>query len=657
MSGGGLQTSGWFAENAPTIPKGSGGAPKAPSTAVSSPASPQAIQGGSGDWFASNAPPTAKTQPTAPETGVWAGIKRNTVGMVSGLYHAFTDPATDQEKADLLAKLRADNAQGDKIPEDLATNPSLATLAVHRLLTNPSDLLNAKSDKELQAAQNLWNSGEHWKAANMSVNGAVDKVLHAIPLAGPMINSIAERAEGGDVSGAATDVAAAVALSKAGDIARATPVVGKVIKTLEAPPLGETMTTPRGTIPAEQFTPAELKAYADQNGIDLNAAQATGHNLPRSLQTAGERAAVGGTAIKQQIAASQASLADHVEGLASKMSPQTPDITTAGRVLKTSVQNALDAELTKADLNYSKVDASAQGTTVDLKDVKATADRILSDSNILQKAGLDPKTATRVLKGIGELDDNASFTDAQKLRSALLDLSRSPELAISTTAQGMLKQVIGATDQAMMDAAQSTPELQKAFRSANAHYEQLQEDFNSPRSPMNQILEEPDPNKVPQKLTARGQIGGSPYNAGLLDKYAISKAPLKSVILNDLYNRNFGLYGKTLGGYSDDFLNSVFDKPGELDSVYKTGAIARSIGLNVNPSGTAGATSAIEQVASKGGLLKGAKQTAAAKLTNSPHFNRWLMQVTGEPLPSSKGPRLATFAAGAAGGKQNDEEQ
>src|ERR1700746_3378976 len=68
------------------------------------------------------------------ETGVWAGIKRNTVGVVSGLYHAFTDPATEQEKSDLLQKIRSENAKGENIPEDLATDPSTATLAYHRLI-------------------------------------------------------------------------------------------------------------------------------------------------------------------------------------------------------------------------------------------------------------------------------------------------------------------------------------------------------------------------------------------------------------------------------------------------------------------------------------------------------------------------------------------
>ena len=570
--------------------------------------------------------------------------------MATGLYHAFTDPATSQEKADLLQDIRAKNAQGLDYPEDLAKNPSQATLVVHRLLTNPGELLNAKSDQELDAAKDLWDSGEHWKGASLSVSGAVDKVLSALPFAGPALNSTAERAESGDVSGAATDVAAALAVSKAGEIARATPIVGKVIKGIESPPLGETMTTPRGTIAPEDYTPAELKAYADQNGINVNAAQATNHNLPRNLQSIGERATIGGNAVRQQINASQAQLITHAEKMMDRFSPDTPDSASAGEALQSGVQTALDRELSKADANYTKVDAAAQGTTVDLKPVKAAADRILSDSTILKKAGLDPKTATRVLNGIGELDDDASFGDAQKLRSALLDLSRSPELAISSTAQGMLKQVIGATDSAMMDAAGETPELQKAFRDANAHYEKLQDDLNSPRSPMNQILSEPDPNKVPQKLTQKGQTGGSPYNTGLLDAYGIDKAPLKRVILNDLLNRNFGLQGKTLGGYSDNFLRSVFDGPGELDDLYKTGAIGRSLGLNVNPSGTAIVTGAVQDVTSP---LKSLVKPLAAKLTNSPHFNKWLMQVTREPVPRCRGPRVATFAAG----RDSDNEQ
>src|SRR5207245_7018690 len=136
------------------------------------------------------------------------------------------------------------------------------------------------------------------------------------------------------------------------------------------------------------------------------------------------------------------------------------------------------------------------------------------------------------------------------------DASRSPELAISNTAQGWLKQAIGATDTAMMDAAKSVPGLEQSFRAANNHWTQLQEDFNNPRSPLSQILAEPDPSKVPQKLTQRGQTSGSPYNAELLDRYGIDKTPIKRAIVQDMLSKDFRPWHKSLGGYSDEFLRS-----------------------------------------------------------------------------------------------------
>jgi hypothetical protein len=112
-----------------------------------------------------------------------------------------------------------------------------------------------------------------------------------------------------------------------------------------------------------------------------------------------------------------------------------------------------------------------------------------------------------------------------------------------------------------------------------------------------------------------GQTGGSPYNAELLDQYGIDKDPIKRVIVEDLLGKDFRLRGKTLGGYSDDFLRSMFT-PEELDSVYKTAATGGSVGLNTNPSGTAGVTGAMEDVQKpiRSMLPKG----MAAKATKSP---------------------------------------
>jgi hypothetical protein len=160
--------------------------------------------------------------PAQPETGIWAGVKRNTVGMVAGLYHAFADPATDQEKQDLLTKVQAENARGETVPEDLATNPSRATLAYHRLIDAPADVLSKKAGNEQAAAQDLLSKGQTWKGGNQYLSAATDKFLSAIPAAGPWLNSVAQRYESGDKLGAATDVASAVAYGNAPEIVRAT---------------------------------------------------------------------------------------------------------------------------------------------------------------------------------------------------------------------------------------------------------------------------------------------------------------------------------------------------------------------------------------------------------------------------------------------------
>ncbi|MFI5057550.1 MAG: hypothetical protein ACHQLQ_05145 [Candidatus Acidiferrales bacterium] len=172
---------------------------------------------------------------TKPDTGVWAGVKRNTVGMVAGLYHALTDPATDQEKAQLMKKVQDEKAwqtahgyDPNQVDESVATDPSRATLAYHRLIDAPAGALAQKGEDEQAAAKDLLSKGQTWKGSDLYVSGATDRLLSAVPGAGPWLNSVAQRAERGDISGAATDVAAAVAYSNAPEIARATGVPDKL---------------------------------------------------------------------------------------------------------------------------------------------------------------------------------------------------------------------------------------------------------------------------------------------------------------------------------------------------------------------------------------------------------------------------------------------
>jgi hypothetical protein len=46
-----------------------------------------------------------------------------------------------------------------------------------------------------------------------------------------------------------------------------------------------------------------------------------------------------------------------------RFSQDTPDTASIGKALQSNVNQALERELSKADANYAKVDAAAQGTT------------------------------------------------------------------------------------------------------------------------------------------------------------------------------------------------------------------------------------------------------------------------------------------------------
>lgn len=149
------------------------------------------------------------TQQAAPQdTGIVEGLRRNTIGMVQGLYHAFTDPATEQEKLDLKKKTDTANANGDHVPVDLYSNPTPGQLAYHRLIDAPADQLELKGQNERAAARDLMSNGQAMRGANQYLSGVTDTVLSKVPMLGPAINGIAQRYESGDKSGAAVDVAA-----------------------------------------------------------------------------------------------------------------------------------------------------------------------------------------------------------------------------------------------------------------------------------------------------------------------------------------------------------------------------------------------------------------------------------------------------------------
>ncbi len=419
-------------------------------------------------------------------------------------------------------------------------------------------------------------------------------------------------------------------------------------------PLGDVMTRPRGTTPPEMGSPLELLQYAERNNIPANAAQITEHNLPRNLQSVGERATIGGTKVRQQVQAARAGVAQHVEQLAQQMSPGTRTTADAGAALKQGIEAAKTRELQASQKLFQDVDHQARGVMVDFRPVKQLADSIFSDSDFIRSnaKSMDPKRATAILNDIRKLPDHGTFGQAQQLRSSLFGESSHPDNVISEEAQAWIKRLTGATDDQMMTGAARNPQLEQTFRRANEHWRQLEDDFNSPRSPLYQTLKEPVPEKIPQKFLQRGSTGGSPSVMQMLRRYGIDAGPLKRELLLDLAEGNFKIKGNSLGGYDHDFLSALY-RPDELNAVYSTGALGRSAHVNVNPSGTSLVMGAMEDVRSAVRTLM--PKSLAATITNSPRFNEFLMRAPGARAPARVSMAGPGAAAATSAGRNEDE--
>jgi hypothetical protein len=159
------------------------------------------------------------------------------------------------------------------------------------------------------------------------MSGLADRLLSAVPVGGPAINSIAERAEGGDVSGAATDVGSLIALEHASAIAKAGgEVIGKTAELVKKVPgktvelagnVGDTVSntasairpeslTPRTETPAPQHgTPSRIEAPLDGPtvGKQLGGKDLSAEALKTLQDHVGENIPVGSSAKNRLVAA------------------------------------------------------------------------------------------------------------------------------------------------------------------------------------------------------------------------------------------------------------------------------------------------------------------------------------------------------------------
>jgi len=321
-------------------------------------------------------PNAAYTPAPKKEIGVGAGVRRNTVGVVEAIHHALSDPVTPEESTALLQKIREHNQSTDvkigatpRIPEESAQNPSKTALAYHRIIDAPVDVLLKKSKDEVEVAKDLLDHHEYWKGSNLYLSGLADRGLAAVPLVGPAINSIAERAEGSlipaidktgknipvsevpeerkDFSGAATDVGSMVALEHAPAIVKGAlktggkaveavnEIAGKAATKVEkAGELKPEFLTKRPETPAPQHgAPVKVESPLDGPtvGKQLGGKDLSQEALDTLQKHVGEKIPVGSTA-KNRLTAAVEPTANAINETASKMNKivnDAPNFTTS----------------------------------------------------------------------------------------------------------------------------------------------------------------------------------------------------------------------------------------------------------------------------------------------------------------------------------------
>lgn len=225
----------------------------------------------------------------------------------------------------------------------------------------------------------------------------------------------------------------------------------------------------------------------------------------------------------------------------------------------------------------------------------------------------------------------------QQLRTAFWEIANDFEGTTGKRHNAIASEIVHDLDQAMEAAADEAGTLE-TWRRANKQWRTMEELFNKHDSPLTQVLKENDPGRVVQKLTRKGDIGGSAHSLRMAKDAGVDLGPVRRHVVEDIKDNNFkpGKGGKYLGGYSHDFLKELF-APEELEELYLLGRTGRALNFEVNPSGTSNVEGMRGEIGNiLGRSLRAMTGPAAAKLTLSPRFSEIM---TGKSKPAVRAPR------------------
>lgn len=438
-------------------------------------------------------------------------------------------------------------------------------------------------------------------------------------------------------------------------------------------------------------TPAELASLARERGINLRPAEALESGIPdrpnafRSVQSVGERSNFGGQDLRQETVQNHENFLTALDDFKDRLAPteQFPDRTAIGANLKGQTEAAMQrlkqsaAEDFDAWTNLTQdngIDTSAYqqkwkeeaarlqnaianapgSKAARIQDLLNKAKNLGTPSNIPQEvevggkmmrvSEMNPFMRDMVLESLKKnpiADIKLAKTtlpeitakDAQFLRTELYDIAHDFSGNWGTQGNAIASRMVSDMDHMIeMNAEKNgTTEL---WRSANAKWKLAEELYNKPgSSPLARIIKGNE-ETAPGMLSVKGNIKGSPRAIEMARSQNLDLNPLKRQVVDNIAETGFRLKGRTgkeLGGYSHEYLASLFNNPGELEELYNMGRIGRAIGFELNPSGTSNvllANKEIGNVARAPGALSQAKFGQAIDYLAGPLSARFTMNPT-----------------------------
>jgi hypothetical protein len=334
-----------------------------------------------------------------------------------------------------------------------------------------------------------------------------------------------------------------------------------------------------------------------KRGVDMTIGQAGQGKTGRFIDEAVSRTPGGAGRMAKFRQKQGEQYAGAVKGIEDQFDPTGAgtDVAEKGGQLQRALSTAKDVAHDNASQAFKDTLGDMQYTTADTADI---ADAARAAKNQLMQGQLDtmkPHPAVSVLDEIinryGDQHNNKSMVDDLFRDRSRLMKSQFTDSLTPGESEGVMRQMAGVMRTSLESAANKAGRGQQ-FGDAMKGWGDYIDTFGDRSSPINRALDQNDPSKILEPFI--GSRGTGSLNAVRMLKRVAPDfvGMLKREVVRKLYDpnatgarENYGNMQANLLRYNEPFLKELFT-PEELKSLRAFAAGGRSIGLDVNPSGS-----------------------------------------------------------------------